>query len=134
MGPGASGSSGLQVKWDDGYDGTWDTAYAAPAPHAITSKTAGPVPTKARVRDAAGHVAEAVVWVTFGAAGSSSASSSGASGSGGEGGGSGHVIAPKSSGCGCRTAGARSGASFAGASLAALALVVARRRRRARVG
>jgi hypothetical protein len=61
----SGGTAGLQVKWDDGYDGTWDTAYAAPAPHAVSSPTPATLPFKARVRDAAGHIAEAVVWVKF---------------------------------------------------------------------
>ena len=132
------GAAGLQVKWDDGYDGTWDTAYAAPAPHKVTSATPGELPFKARVRDAAGHVAEAVIWVKFGEAmpgadggvdggpspadaGRSDAGDGGASGGG----------PPGKSGCGCRTVDLVSSTPKCAAGLfAALALVAARRRRR----
>ena len=62
---GGGSTAGLEIKWDDGYDGTWDVPYAAVAPRTITSKTAATLPFKARVRNASGHVAEAVAWVTF---------------------------------------------------------------------
>ncbi len=62
---GDGSTTGLQIKWDDGYDGTWDLPYAAVAPRKITSKTAATLPFKARIRNAAGHVAEAVIDVTF---------------------------------------------------------------------
>jgi len=55
----------LELRWDDGYDGSWDTTYAALAPHAVMMATAGKQGYKARVRDAAGRIAEAVVWVTY---------------------------------------------------------------------
>lgn len=62
---GDGSTAGLQIEWDDGYDGTWDVPYAPIAPRTITSKTPATLPFKARVRNAAGHVAEAVAWITF---------------------------------------------------------------------
>jgi MYXO-CTERM domain-containing protein len=59
-------SSDLEQKWDDGYDGTWDTAYGPVGPRTVTKKTAQPEPFKVRVRDKQGRIAEAVVWVAFG--------------------------------------------------------------------
>ena len=56
----------LQAKWDDGYDGTWDTTYAAIAPHPTNIIVAGKYPFKVRVRNASGHIAEAVVWADVG--------------------------------------------------------------------
>jgi len=57
---------GLEAEWDDGYDGSWDTEWAALAPRAITPPLLpGTQPYKVRVRNAGGHVAEAVLWVTF---------------------------------------------------------------------
>jgi MYXO-CTERM domain-containing protein len=133
------GATGLQVKWDDGYDGTWDTAYAAPAPHTIMSKAAADLPFKARVRDAAGHVAEAVIWVKFtqAAQGSDAGADGGADagagrGDAGDDAGGGGGSSGKS-GCSCRAAGAGSRswpASLVGVLLAAAAV---RRRRSARV-
>ena len=55
--------TGLEVRWDDDYDGTWDTTYAAVAPRAITRAMPGRYPYKVRARNATGRVAEAVLWV-----------------------------------------------------------------------
>ena len=95
----------LQAKWDDGYDGTWDTTYAAIAPHPINVTALGKYPFKVRVRNASGHVAEAVLWVDV-----ADASSSGG-------------------GCGCRTTPSNSELGFSGVMLG-LALVARRARRR----
>jgi MYXO-CTERM domain-containing protein len=111
VGSADGGATGLEVKWDDGYDGTWDTPYAAPAPHKVTSATPADLPFKARIRDAAGHVAEAVIWVTF--TESHPGSDAGADG-GPVGADAGPVrsdagaggATPGKSGCGCRVAGA----------------------------
>ena len=55
-------ASDLQLKWDDDYDGTWDTAWAPVADRVVVNPAgAGPRLFKARVRDATGRVAEAVV-------------------------------------------------------------------------
>jgi MYXO-CTERM domain-containing protein len=53
----------LEAKWDDGYDGTWDTPYGGVGPHPFAPPAAGRYPFKVRVRNASGRVAEAVVWV-----------------------------------------------------------------------
>lgn len=62
---GDGNDAALEVKWDDGYDGAWETSYAAPAPHAVVKKTAGKYPFKVRARNSGGHIAEAVAWVTI---------------------------------------------------------------------
>ncbi|MBI5536120.1 MAG: S8 family serine peptidase [Deltaproteobacteria bacterium] len=56
-------SSALEVKWDDGYDGTWETSYGAVQSRTVTKTTSQPEPFKVRVRDGEGRIAEAVVWV-----------------------------------------------------------------------
>jgi len=96
----------LQAKWDDGYDGSWDTGYDAVAPHPIVVPAAGKYPFKVRVRNASGHIAEAVIWAEIG---------------GGGGGG----------GCGCRTTPTNSELGFSGVMLG-LALVGRRLTRRQR--
>src|SRR6185295_4838439 len=90
----------LQAKWDDGYDGSWDTGYDAVAPHPIVVPAAGKYPFKVRVRNASGHIAEAVIWAEIG---------------GGGGGG----------GCGCRTTPTSSELGFSGV-LLGLSLVARR--------
>lgn len=95
----------LEAKWDDGYDGTWDTPYGGLGPHAFAAPAAGRYPFKVRVRNDVGRVAEAVVWVT--------------------------VLEPnvESAGCGCRTAPDRSGAAFSALGLGLGLALLARRRR-----
>ncbi len=56
-------ASAVELKWDDGYDGTWDTSWATAGMRAVTKKTSAPEPFKARARDATGRVCEAVIWV-----------------------------------------------------------------------
>ncbi len=74
--------SALEIKWDDGYDGSWDTSYGAVAPHAFVPPGPGRYPFKVRVRNSSGRVAEAIAWVD--------------------------VIEPVvSDGCSCREAGSR---------------------------
>jgi MYXO-CTERM domain-containing protein len=105
-------STSVQIKWDDDYDGTWDSPYAEVAPRQIKSDTPATRPFKARVRNASGHVAEAVVWVTFTEPSMTS------------------TMPPMtdSGGCGCRTTPA-SPAIPALALGAAVAVAAARRRR-----
>lgn len=62
---GGGSGDGLEIRWDDDYDGTWDTTYAPVASRSIASATPLTRPFRARVRNAAGRIAEAVVWVTF---------------------------------------------------------------------
>src|SRR5262249_56604774 len=96
---GDGSASGLEIAWDDDSDGTWDVAYAAPAPRTITSDTPVTRPFKVRVRNGAGHIAEAVTWVTFAKAPPAPADGGG---------------------CGCRTTGDGSPA----AALAVVALAI----------
>ena len=101
-------TTGLEAKWDDGYDGTWDTKYAAVAARQVTSQTAGNLPFKVRVRDSGGHIAEAVIWVDFTTNGGGGGSGSGSGAGGGVNGG----------GCGCEAAGlSTSSTSGSGAAL-----------------
>jgi MYXO-CTERM domain-containing protein len=113
--PAASGGSGLEIKWDDDYDGTWDQGYAAVAARQITSDTPVTRPFKARVRNATGAFAEAVVWVTFGEPGTTKPP----------------VTTPPATaaGCGCRTTTDAPGPGVALAAMAALAAAARRRRR-----
>jgi hypothetical protein len=53
-------ASALRLKWDDDYDGTWDTAWGPVADRQVTNDQAGSRLFKARVRDAKGLVAEGV--------------------------------------------------------------------------
>ena len=61
----ADGSSGLEIKWDDNYDGTWDVPYAPVATREVQSDIEGIMVYKARVRDRTGRFSEALVQVTF---------------------------------------------------------------------
>ncbi|HEY3358038.1 MAG TPA: S8 family serine peptidase [Polyangia bacterium] len=114
------GSAGaLEAKWDDGYDGTWDTPYGALAPRTVSSAAAGTQAFKVRVRDASGRFGEAIARVTWsdtppdGGVGDGGRDGQGAGGSDG----------------GCRAAPTATGGS-GWAALAGAALLVARRRRR----
>lgn len=58
-GPGGQGQ--LQVRWDDGYDGTWDTEYAPLATRKLVYDTTGVHRFKVRVRNDAGQIGEAAL-------------------------------------------------------------------------
>ncbi|MFT3772377.1 MAG: S8 family serine peptidase [Minicystis sp.] len=107
--PAASGGSGFEIKWDDDYDGTWDQGYAPVAARQVTSSTPGTRPFKARVRNASGRIAEAVVWLTFEEPGT--------------------VTTPEAGGCGCRTAAETSAMGPVIAAMVGLAAAARRRRR-----
>jgi len=132
----ADGDTGsLQLKWDDGYDGSWDTEYAAVTPRVVTKTGEAREPFKARVRDGSGRIAEAVVWVgvappvepdagpTDGGATDGDAPEGGIPAVivGGSGGGE--------DGCGCRAAGRSPRAWWLFGALAAAAGLASRRRR-----
>lgn len=129
----------VEAKWDDGYDGSWDTPYAAVAPRELTAKATGRQPVKVRVRNASGHIAEAVAWVTFSAAGTGGSGAGGASGGRGAGGapplpsGAAPASAPTddSGGCGCEVAGGKRerGVLVALGMIGLLALSARRRRK-----
>lgn len=105
-----SGGDGLQVKYDDDYDGTWNTDYAAADPRGVTATAPGVRHFKVRVRNSSGRIAEAVTSITFTAADATGSDDGG--------------------GCGCRTTNDR--ASTAGSlGVALAALLVLRRKRRA---
>jgi len=55
--------SALEARWDDGYDGSWDTEYESASSRAVVHEQIGRYPYKVRVRNPDGRVAEAVVWV-----------------------------------------------------------------------
>lgn len=107
----ASGGDSLQVKFDDDYDGTWDTDYAPPAPRTVTWDQTGIRHFKVRAKNSSGRIAEAVTEITFNPAGTSTNGGS------------------SSSGCGCNVPSrAPSFAGFIGIGIAALAF--ARRKKR----
>ncbi len=125
----------LELKWDDGYDGTWDSAYGPVGVREVTHADAGRYPYKARVRDAQGRIADAVAWVAVvDELPLQDAGADGAAGAPADGGNASSAAVPDDlkvgGGCGCSAAG-RSDAKGVGVlcSLAALALVSARLRR-----
>jgi MYXO-CTERM domain-containing protein len=99
----------VSAKWDDGYDGSWDTPYDAAMQHQVSSMTAGKFPYKVRVRNAAGHVAEAIVWVTYGTP---------------------MMMPPPmmSSGCGCAVGARGAGGVIASLGMLGVALILFRKR------
>jgi MYXO-CTERM domain-containing protein len=115
----------LEVRWDDGYDGTWDTDYAAPAERTIDVETTGVLRWKVRARDATGRIAEAVARVQVAVP---QAPPTDAGGQVDAGPGDGGMVAPPASGCGCRAAGG-SPLTAGGLACFVLALLVRRRRR-----
>lgn len=58
-------TDGLEIKWDDDYDGTWDTPYAPLAAREIAMAEPGSRVFKARVRDSQGFFSEAAIRVSF---------------------------------------------------------------------
>jgi len=58
----------IELKWDDGYDGEWDGEYGKLEARTVQRDQVGRYPYKARVRDAQGRIAEAVVWIEVTAA------------------------------------------------------------------
>ena len=56
----------LVARWDDGYDGTWDTDYELGLERVVVHDTVGTYPYKVRVRNRSGRVAEAVMWLEVG--------------------------------------------------------------------
>jgi len=117
-------SSDLQVRWDDGYDGTWDEGPAVVGQgREVTFNDVGVVPVKVQVIDTGGLTAEAVARITV---------QEGATCDGGicpDGGpDAGPGVNPRSSGCGCNTDGGAPAAPLS-LLLIALGLVIRRRRR-----
>ena len=54
----------LKLRWDDGYDGTWDTKEGPVKARTVTFKTTGPARVKVRVEDSGGMYGEAAVLLT----------------------------------------------------------------------
>jgi MYXO-CTERM domain-containing protein len=119
----------ISLRWDEGYDGTWEGDYAAETERTITPSLEGATEgwafVKVRARDAAGLVSEASVRIRIGAyaagtdAGMPDAGGADA-GTGGGGGGGG--------GCGCRVAPRAPSPMTALLALALVTLTAARRR------
>jgi hypothetical protein len=63
--PSATDAEGgaLEVRWDDGYDGTWDTAYAPLEARDLRITALGVSRFKVRVRDASGRFDEAAIAI-----------------------------------------------------------------------
>jgi subtilisin family serine protease len=53
----------IEVRWDDGYDGSWDTEYERPTSRIVSFTQPGTYRWKVRARGATGRVAEAVARV-----------------------------------------------------------------------
>jgi MYXO-CTERM domain-containing protein len=75
-----------EIRWDDGYDGSWDTPYATPAPRVVTTLVPGLQSYKVRARNAAGRFAEAIIQVRFDSSAEPVGGAGGSSGQGGDGG------------------------------------------------
>jgi MYXO-CTERM domain-containing protein len=109
----------LSYRFDDEYDGTWDSEYQGEATRSWTPTTGGYHWAKVRTRDAQGMVGEATVRVLVVPAGADA-------GIGGDGG-----IAPPSGGnCGCRVGGHSTNLSLATLAFGVVAGLSRRRRRR----
>lgn len=127
--------SPVLVRWDEGYDGVWDSDYAEVAPRTWTPVVDGGrgwAFTKVRARDVYGRVSEASVRVRVGAlpempdagppdAGLDPVDASVSPDAG---------AAPPAGGCGCRASGTTRPSGVLLALLAPLALLGARARRR----
>ena len=59
----------LRLRWDDGYDGTWDTALAAVKARTVTFQKTGVARFKVQVEDSGGLTGEAAVLLTVKPAG-----------------------------------------------------------------
>ena len=114
--PKASGD-GLEIEWDDDYDGTWDIPYGPLSARTIKSSTPIIRPFKVRVRNAAGRIAEAVAWITF--TDPTTTNPPGPK----------PLVTGDGGGCGCRASSREPSLPALGVALAAL-VAAARRRRR----
>lgn len=56
-------AASLIARWDDGYDGTWETDYGAVAERMVVHEEPGSYPYKVRVKNPGGRIAEAVIWL-----------------------------------------------------------------------
>jgi hypothetical protein len=124
-------SSGLKLRWDEGYDGSWDVGPGPVKPLVRTYDKAGRVRIKAEVRDSGGLTGEAAILLDV-----LPASEDPDGGVGGAGDGAATEPADDgSAGCGCRLgaeapggAETSGGAEASGALLLLLALLVCLRR------
>lgn len=62
------GPDEMVSRWDDGYDGSWDTDYEPELVRTVLHEETGSYPYKVRVRNRSGRVAEAVMWLNVGEA------------------------------------------------------------------
>jgi MYXO-CTERM domain-containing protein len=119
--------SAISLRWDEGYDGTWEGDYAPETERTITPSLEGATEgwafVKVRARDAAGLVSEASVRIRIGAypAGTDAGmpDAGGGADAGTEGGGG---------GCGCRVAPRAPSPTTVLFALALLTLTASRRR------
>jgi len=120
-----SGGGSLELRWDDGYDGDWDTDYGPVVKRVVTKQGALDEAFKARVRNSSGRIAEAVVWISAiptdqdgGTDSGPDGDHSGDPGSGDEdpSNGLGDTRDGNAVSCGCRVVGARHRGSWAVAS------------------
>ena len=129
-------ASSLVTRWDDGYDGTWDTPYESGSERTVIHDQVGKYPYKVRVRNPGGRVAEAVIWVEV-AEGSPGALDAGVDGGEEDGGTSSPAVSASpleagGGGCGCRVSGETERASHGAlllVSLLGVAIALGRKRR-----
>lgn len=51
----------VEIRWDDGYDGSWDTSYAAPEERSVSYSDEGVYRWRVRARDRSGRIADAAI-------------------------------------------------------------------------
>lgn len=125
-------AAGVNLRWDDGYDGSWDTELGAPGARDFVQSNE-PLRLKVQAWSSNGRISEAVLLVPLepmsgvgGAAGSGGGGSGGAAGSGNATGGASNG---DDGGCGCRTPGPTGHSSGLWMALAGLAYLARRRRK-----
>ena len=116
----------LKVRWDEGYDGTWDTSDDAVKDHSVTFSKAGPARIKLQVTDSGGLTGAAALLLQVLPAGATpdlGAREAGATDAAADARADGGGQQDQDDGCGCGLAGAGQG------SLLALLLLLALARR-----
>jgi hypothetical protein len=114
----------IEARWDDAYDGTWETPYAPLAAHTIPARTTpGVARVKVRARNASGRITETVARIEVKDAPVEPPPSDAGPTNGDDGGSDG-------GGCGCDHAGRTTRLAIGALSVIACATMLARRRRR----
>lgn len=110
----------VQIRWDDDYDGSWDSNYGPVEARTVTLPKPGVLRYRVRARDETGAIADAALKLIITDASSLDGGVNQADGG---------MSEPTSGGCGCGVAGSSSGIGIAPVALAVLLWRRARRRR-----